>query len=181
MNELNKNILNKNIISGTYLQRKDSNIYYAVLEEQVTLWGVLEPLYTVVCLEPEQKVYALSNYNMNNDFLVVEKNPHLDSLFFDFLAHQYSNKGDFYYQTKRSCNHNIIESSYGSANCDICNENLGWYCPDSPDHTCYYYTNPQGVIELRNGTEVNVPDPEHDARYETCDDCLFCHEPEERK
>lgn len=178
----NSNELKKEIVPGTYLQKKDSKEFYALLEDKVTLWGAIDSLYGVVCLEPVQQIYAMSGHNINNDFIVVDKNAHLDSLFFDFLATQYGNKGEFYYRIKRSCQHNLVESSYGSADCNICGEDLGWYCPDSPDHTCYYSSNhATGMIELRNGTEVKVPDPDHDPSYETYDDCLFCHQPDERK
>lgn len=182
MNELNMNELNKNIVPGTYLKRKDNDEFYALLEDRITLWGAVEKLYSVVHLEPDSQVYAMSAYNLNNDFVVVEKNAHLDSIFFNFLANQYGKKGEFYYKEKRSCKHeSMVESSYGGADCKVCGEDLGWYCPESPDHTCYYYTNSHGTITLRNGKEVQVPDPDHNVKYETYDDCLFCHQPEERK
>jgi hypothetical protein len=44
---------------------------------------------------------------------------------------------------------------WGGARCCICNVNHGWYCPDSPDHSCHYSQS-----------------------YDSCD---HCGEPEERK
>ena len=67
----------------------------------------------------------------------------------------------------------------GSAKCVICGSDFGWYCSKSPDHICYYFTNDRGKVQLKNGTEVDVE--EHDKEYESDDDCLFCHLPDERK
>lgn len=56
----------------------------------------------------------------------------------------------------------------------------GWYCPDSPDHLCYYTTNSEGKIQLHDGTIVNAPEG-HDPKYESYDFCIYCGDPEERK
>lgn len=73
-----------------------------------------------------------------------------------------------------------------SAQCDDCSASLGWYCNESPDKTCYYYSseNPlnanKRVVQLRNGTVHNL-ESNHSYEYETDDCCLFCGAPEERK
>lgn len=54
----------------------------------------------------------------------------------------------------------VHKTPYGSAVCSICNENYGWWCPDSPTNACDY------------GQE----DGEYD---EDC--CRYCGKPEERK
>ena len=58
-----------------------------------------------------------------------------------------------------------VSCGYAGARCIICNNDLGWYCPKSPDHLCNYY----GI----HG-DNNYP-------YLDEDDCIYCHEPEERK
>lgn len=85
---------------------------------------------------------------------------------------------DIFTQLEKSCKHNI-KQKWSSATCDICDKYFGWYCPDSPDHACHYYSN-EGKVELLDGTLMNVPE-DHDPSYETDDDCMFCHQPEERK
>lgn len=76
----------------------------------------------------------------------------------------------------------------GFASCENCDRDFGWWCPDSPDHTCHYYTVivegfliTARAVELVNGTEHILYDYDGDPEYETDDDCVFCHEPDERK
>lgn len=89
-----------------------------------------------------------------------------------------------YEEFKKDCKHSIAYNHCetfgdGSAWCSVCGEHFGWYCPDSPDHGCHYDSY-QGMVELSDGTKVPVP-KYHDADYETDDDCIFCHQPNERK
>lgn len=77
----------------------------------------------------------------------------------------------------RECPHEFRDKM--SAYCSICKRDFGWYCPKSPDHTCYYYSD-NGFVELRNGEKVPVPEG-HDKRWESYDCCVFCNEPDERK
>lgn len=49
---------------------------------------------------------------------------------------------------------------WGSANCAVCGEDLGWYCPESPNGYCEYKQEDGGYNEDR---------------------CRYCGEPEERK
>ncbi|MGX1195744.1 hypothetical protein [Metabacillus sp. SLBN-84] len=59
-----------------------------------------------------------------------------------------------------SCEHEtVVKLSCDSAQCDICQENLGWYCPDprNPVRTCEYDWDENG------------------------EDCIYCGAPEERK
>ena len=79
---------------------------------------------------------------------------------------------------KKKCNHNITKVHDGAV-CSICNQHFGWWCPDSPDHSCHYYSK-DGKVELRNGSLVDVP-KNHDPYYETDDCCIFCENPDERK
>lgn len=55
----------------------------------------------------------------------------------------------------------------------------GWFCPDSPDHACHYFTE-DGLVVLTSGDRIQPP-PEHDVTGETEDICIFCGLPEERK
>lgn len=92
----------------------------------------------------------------------------------------------------KSCPHDInVPTRFDgsqSAYCKICGIDFGWYCPESPDHACHYFsTEREGVrgVELIDSTFcTDVPelnDPDHDPDYETDDSCLFCYDPEERK
>ena len=50
------------------------------------------------------------------------------------------------------------------ARCGLCHDWISWYCPSSPNHLCNYeHTDEQGW---------NWLDP---------DDCVYCHQPQERK
>jgi DNA-directed RNA polymerase subunit RPC12/RpoP len=62
-------------------------------------------------------------------------------------------------QLKNGCTHTIVKK-YGSAVCDICGKEMGWYCPDSPDHICDY--------------------EQEDGEYDE-DSCRYCGHPDERK
>ena len=86
----------------------------------------------------------------------------------------------------RQCKHVIAEPDRRSirdgcagAQCAVCKLNLGWYCPDSPDHACHYYSH-DGKVTLVDGTEVDVPEKVK-GRTESDDWCIFCEEPDERK
>jgi hypothetical protein len=76
-------------------------------------------------------------------------------------------------------NQQALDGGYASAICTVCNRNFGWYCPDSPDHVCHYYSQ-DGKITLVDGTEIPVPEG-HDKIGESDDWCIFCGEPDERK
>jgi len=74
----------------------------------------------------------------------------------------------------------------GSAWCELCGEDLGWYCPKSPDHACHYFSE-GGKVKLAGGILVDIPedckdeDGSYNPNWETDDCCLFCGSPEERK
>jgi hypothetical protein len=72
------------------------------------------------------------------------------------------------------------EDDGGVATCAICGREFGWWCPDSPDNVCHYFTvGTQGKVKLLAGEFVTSP--EHDPEYETDDRCLWCGQPNERK
>ena len=90
------------------------------------------------------------------------------------------------------CSHSKLYDSDkeggGSARCVTCNRYMGfWFCPQSPDNRCYYYSEPNGDgsrhVQLENGVKHQLTKEwrDDDAEHETDDDCLFCHHPEERK
>jgi len=74
--------------------------------------------------------------------------------------------------------------NWGSATCETCGKRYDWYCPDSPDHTCHYFSFPGyamiNYVKLIDGTHHALP-KEHDPNSEQIDQCIFCGEPEERK
>jgi hypothetical protein len=76
---------------------------------------------------------------------------------------------------------------WGFAFCETCGKSFDYYCPDSPDHTCHYYSymddgNGKRFVRLVDGTEYYLPDDydctQEDAPYQGC---IFCGEPDERK
>lgn len=98
---------------------------------------------------------------------------------FNVIANYKDKLSHIYYDTKHKCHHKIQDSSYGGAECQYCREDFGWFCEESPDHICHYYSNDR-KITLIDGTEVSVPE-DHNDKYETDDCCIFCGNPEERK
>lgn len=78
---------------------------------------------------------------------------------------------------------------FGFAECELCGEQLGWYCPDSPDHICHYYSEDKIFkdevillkIRLINDEIYLKTANEHYNMFESRDECLFCGEPDERK
>jgi hypothetical protein len=63
---------------------------------------------------------------------------------------------------------------YGFAYCEICKRMMDWYCPNSPDHQCYYSSENGMAI----GTDFPVP---ANNEFEDGYSCIFCGEPDERK
>lgn len=86
------------------------------------------------------------------------------------------------------CTHKIACGSHkwndDLAFCLVCGTGFGWYCTESPDHSCHYFSevdeNGNPIVELHDGTIHRLPS-DHNAEYETNDQCLFCGNPEERK
>jgi hypothetical protein len=68
---------------------------------------------------------------------------------------------------------------------------LGWFCPDSPDHICYYHSvipdypysglPYRRAVILRTTEEFFLLPQSHDPHDESDDWCIFCKQPEERK
>lgn len=85
---------------------------------------------------------------------------------------------------KDECPHNVVGDPEGSARCDICEQFFGWYCEESLDKTCHYFTE-DGKIEFSDGTRLDAnktPGVEWQGdQHETYDCCLFCGNPDERK
>lgn len=77
-----------------------------------------------------------------------------------------------------SCTHKIV-NKHNSAFCIICDSWFGWFCDESPDHSCHYFSE-NGKVKLNDGTLVDIPE-DHDVDYENEDECIFCGQPEERK
>lgn len=102
----------------------------------------------------------------------------------DNLEHQLETaREELSYIRLKGCRHEI-ENIAGHASCSACKLELGWYCKDSPDHHCHYYSTDNGKsVELSTGEKVPNPGFEEDYEplYETDDNCLFCGEPDERK
>ncbi len=79
-----------------------------------------------------------------------------------------------------SCPPNAMVEKYGNPHCTLCRASIfGHWCPESHDHECHYFTK-DGVVKFRDGTIGKMP-TDHDVKYETDDECLFCGKPEERK
>jgi len=88
---------------------------------------------------------------------------------------------------KLLCKHSIIKEGLDDpdAVCEVCGTKFGWWCPDSPDHACHYYSyhdKGKRVVLLIDETDYIIPEktsplPDN----EDSNFCLFCGEPEERK
>jgi len=96
------------------------------------------------------------------------------------------------------CTHNIVccgkegkkLQGWEWGECDVCGAHFDWWCPDSPDHTCYY-----GVCDDGNGTSgiclvdgefISLDELRKLIGYSIKEDywsecCMFCGEPNERK
>lgn len=102
-----------------------------------------------------------------------------ESLKFKILVRVKETYSSLYYEAKNKCNHSIVSESYEGAGCQHCGEDFGWYCEESPDNVCHYYST-NGKVRLIDGLMVDVP-ADHNDKYETDDSCIFCGAPEERK
>ena len=81
------------------------------------------------------------------------------------------------------CTHEITNDN-DNARCTICDHEYGWYCPSSPDYSCYYFSSrrkEQNVIDMLDGSEFIIVNPDHNPDLESEDQCLFCGLPQERK
>lgn len=88
-----------------------------------------------------------------------------------------------YENLRKECSH-LIEEVDGWASCVICSLGFGWYCPDSPDHVCHYFTEKNTLVAGKVAlipAGFALPTQEIDPEYETEDKCLFCGNPDERK
>jgi len=85
------------------------------------------------------------------------------------------------------CAHNnIIKDNCEGAECKDCGKSFGWFCPESPDKECHYYTDSydEGLgVMLRNGEIILAKDlpSTWEENHESDDWCIFCGLPEERK
>lgn len=90
-------------------------------------------------------------------------------------------------RARNSCKCNIIKKKeYGGAECSICGRDIGWYCPDSPDKICHYFSEKneldERIITLTNGEEYRISNTcLISEENESPDSCLFCCLPNERK
>lgn len=84
--------------------------------------------------------------------------------------------------TDEECPADMFGFGHGDTQCRICQRSFGWYCPASPDHKCYYYSDDHRgkTVTLMDGTVVELHNS-YDPRYESDDWCLFCRQPDERK
>lgn len=84
-------------------------------------------------------------------------------------------------ELKAGCDHALVEESCDSLRCAVCQKYFGWYCPESPDKTCHYFTNENGLIELMNRELVRPGKEWPGKKFESDDFCVFCGHPDERK
>lgn len=96
-------------------------------------------------------------------------------------------------EIKKHCPHQLTEfkltNDSSIAKCEQCDSELGWWCPDSPDRICHYYTEMgkddfegRRVVELYNKTQVQYAHkPGQSIDSESEDACLYCGKPTKRK
>ena len=82
-------------------------------------------------------------------------------------------------QFRQNNRHTLVQQG-ASAHCTHCTKHFGWYCPQSPDHACHYFSDGDGQVRLINGEDHAVP-AGHEIARESEDCCIFCGDPEERK
>lgn len=79
---------------------------------------------------------------------------------------------------KEMCEHKYVlqvgDEDCSSAICSVCGKDLGWWCPDSPNNVCEYYGNHRGGRLIGRQWEFT-------GEWTDEDDCIYCHQPEERK
>ena len=94
------------------------------------------------------------------------------------------------HQAKSACTHvvNPPKEEWLSVSCEICGQDFGWYCPESPDCTCHYFSTEtdtgRNAVKLLDGAYVFLPElntEDYNPDWETEDCCLFCGESDERK
>ncbi len=94
------------------------------------------------------------------------------------------------YLDYETCDCSVVRHTrYEGAACAHCGRDHGWYCPDSPDHRCYCFTDAlgdggiealtlfDGTVVIRDHQDRAFPGPD----YQSPDSCLYCGQPEERK
>jgi hypothetical protein len=72
------------------------------------------------------------------------------------------------------------EKTYEYSGSCACGYATGWWCPDSPDNACHYFTMPDGGVLDINNNRIEVPEG-HDYSNEEYDWCIYCGQPDERK
>lgn len=81
---------------------------------------------------------------------------------------------------ERECKHEEVihnrfsDGENGSVCCSVCGKDLGWWCPESPSHICEYYGNHERGHLVKGEWS-------YEGEWYDYDDCIYCHEPEERK
>jgi hypothetical protein len=83
------------------------------------------------------------------------------------------------------CWHNLLATRDGRAKCEKCGEHLGWYCLDSPDCLCHYYTDAAEGRETRVVRDLSGSYWEmwrdYNWQNEDGQSCIFCGKPKTRK
>lgn len=151
---------------------------FVVYDSQMIQWNNKDSSYNIMSLANGQK-FSIAESILNDDFAKIDN--YTGQAYAALLAvlKKYKNEViKLYTEFEKNCPHQIIKK-FDSSYCEICAKNFGWYCNVSEDHVCHYYSK-NGLIELINGKNIPVDD-NHNAEYETEDECLFCHHPEERK
>jgi ribonuclease HI len=160
---------------GDLIQHNQSGEQYIFLEKDISVWSNKAPVSRILQLMNEGS-FVVSQEQLNSEFKVT--NPVSADMFKILLKKLKEHNRELYNQKKDSCKHVIVEKG-DSAYCALCSDHFGWYCPDSPDHSCHYFSH-AGKVELSDGTLVDKPANDYDG-YETDDMCLFCGDPQERK
>lgn len=166
----------------SFITNNQTNEHFVVTKNDLDMFGSNAKLFQIVSLTHEMHAYLTTYKQLDENFTIAPSVPKkIRQNLFHYLKRDKNSSGELYYKAKEHCHHDIVGKVDSSAYCDICQERFGWFCSDSPDEVCHYYTDSAtGLIHLRNGTTVKPAD-DHDSRYETHDTCLFCGAPDERK
>jgi hypothetical protein len=81
---------------------------------------------------------------------------------------------------KSRCRHGVVKRTEADeAACVICGDTFGWFCPESPDRACHYFTHGNGrTVDLITRDEADLGKR---VRDQSEDSCLYCGDPMERK
>jgi ribonuclease HI len=166
----------KNVSFSLYSIVAKGSERYLVIDDEAVIYPAIKA-YLLTEISKTGKSQSIAKETAHQEFKVLNDKDTYQIGLAILNKIQSEHQGN-YQKYRHLCQHHIVKK-YDSVICDKCDEGFGWYCPDSPDHTCYYYSD-EGNVTLIDGTLVPIPET-HNSSYESDDYCIFCGSPDERK